>query len=31
MALTAVGMLVYFKRLGWIWASSQDDDDLKLP
>ena len=25
MALTVVGMLFYFKRLGWIWATSEDD------
>lgn len=27
---TAVGMLIYFKRLGWIWTS-QNDDDYFLP
>ena len=25
MAVTVVGMLIYFKRLGWIWTKSSDD------
>ena len=25
MFITAVGMLLYFKRLGWIWAKKEDD------
>lgn len=28
---TAVGMLIYFKRLGWIWSSNNDDDDFLPP
>jgi magnesium transporter len=26
MAITAIGMLIYFKRLGWIWAGKNDDE-----
>ena len=26
MAFVVVGMLIYFKRLGWIWTKSEDDD-----
>ena len=26
MATTVVGMLIYFKRLGWIWTRKPDDD-----
>ncbi len=26
MVITAIGMLIYFKRLGWIWASKIDDE-----
>jgi magnesium transporter len=25
MVCTAAGMLVYFKRLGWIWTNTDDD------
>lgn len=31
MAATAIGMLVYFKRLGWIWTNETDDDDTLPP
>lgn len=27
MFCTAVGMLMYFRHLGWIWTNKQDDDD----
>jgi len=29
MCSTAVGMLIYFKRLGWIWARKSDDEDFE--
>ena len=25
MVITVIGMLLYFKRLGWLWAKSEDD------
>ena len=25
MGFTVVGMLIYFKRLGWIWTNANDD------
>jgi len=28
MATTAIGMLTYFKRLGWIWNNQNEDGDL---
>lgn len=31
MFATAVGMLIYFKRLGWIWSRATDDDDFVTP
>ncbi len=27
MVITAIGMLLYFKRLGWIWTSKTEDDE----
>ncbi len=31
MTATAVGMLIYFKRLGWIWARKDDTDEALAP